>query len=246
MRHFHKNTQAPAILRQHSQAETQRLINAANGGNISLLITDLYKHPDVKMQLKNDQNGKCAYCERYYNGDYGAVEHYRPKGEVQQREGAQVEKPGYYWLAYEWENLLFSCSECNTSWKRSLFPLMDPSERNIANRDISREQSLLINPSIEDPADFIGFRREYAVPRIVNGQPSQKGQITIDVLGLNKRADLKQRRFEAYHEYKMLLKIRAILKYGGLTLGVALIDNYIDRRTNDYAEFTGMFHNQLP
>lgn len=243
MRRLHKNSQAPASLRQQGQAEAQKLIQAVNDSQ-EPVFTDLYKRADVKKQLRKDQNGKCAYCERYYNGDFGAVEHYRPKGECQQSIGGSLERPGYYWLAYEWDNLLYSCSECNTSYKRSLFPLENPGDRDVLNRDISRERPLLINPSVEDPADFITFKSEIAVPRLLNGQPCLKGQTTIDVLGLNKRADLKQRRFEALLEYKMLLKIKAILSFAKLKPGLALIDKYIDRHTNENAEFTGMFHNQ--
>ena len=246
MRHFHKNTQAPAVLRQNAVAETQKLINAVAGGNNSPTIDPLYKHAEVKAQLKSDQNGKCAYCERFFNGDYGAVEHFRPKGEWQQQKGMAKYKPGYYWLAYEWENLLYSCSECNTIFKHSLFPLANPAVRDIAHRDIRREEPLLINPSSENPADFIGFRRELVVPRNVNGQPSHKGQTTIDLLGLNSRADLKKRRFDAYREYKILLKIKSILETVRMTMGVTLIDRFIDRHTNECAEFTGMFQNQIP
>jgi hypothetical protein len=31
--------------------------------------------------------------------------------------------------AYEWSNLLISCSVCNTSWKRTFFPLANPTQR---------------------------------------------------------------------------------------------------------------------
>jgi hypothetical protein len=50
-------------------------------------------------------NKKCAYCEERIKT---YIEHYRPKGSVQgSRHG------GYYWLCYEWSNLLPACHECN-------------------------------------------------------------------------------------------------------------------------------------
>ena len=76
MRRFHKNTQAPAVLRKDGLGKTTDLIKAIEEGNNSPTIDSLYRHPDVKRQLKSDQNEKCAYCERKLNGDYGAVEHY--------------------------------------------------------------------------------------------------------------------------------------------------------------------------
>jgi len=56
-------------------------------------------------------HGKCAYCESkitaIYNGD---IEHFRPKGKIQT---ANPSRPGYFWLASEWKNLLLACPFCN-------------------------------------------------------------------------------------------------------------------------------------
>jgi uncharacterized protein (TIGR02646 family) len=61
----------------------------------------IYKEKTVREVLKKMCYGKCAYCESrittIYNGD---IEHFRPKG-------------SYYWLAADWENLLFACPFCN-------------------------------------------------------------------------------------------------------------------------------------
>jgi hypothetical protein len=48
---------------------------------------------------------KCTYCE-----DYATIyiEHYRPKGRV-----IKTKHGGYYWLCYEWSNLVPTCHECN-------------------------------------------------------------------------------------------------------------------------------------
>lgn len=245
MRKFHKNTQAPAVLRKNGPAKTQELIDAVAGGNDCPKIDALYRHPDVKAQLKTDQNGKCAYCERKFNGDYGAVEHYRPKGGWQQEHGDALKKPGYYWLAYEWENLLFSCDECNTSCKKNLFPLANPDSRDIGNRDISSEDPLLVNPATEDPGAYIAFHKEMAVPRMVDGMPSAKGMRTIDVLGLNNRLVLKQARREVFFEVKALKKLRTILMITNNIQALLLVDNIIRMHTSEYAEFTGMFQNQV-
>ena len=71
----------------------------------------VYSNKQVRKLLVTMFHGKCAYCESkitaIYNGD---IEHFRPKGEIQE---ANPNKPGYFWLASEWDNLLFACPFCN-------------------------------------------------------------------------------------------------------------------------------------
>lgn len=71
----------------------------------------VYADKKVRKLLVKMFHGKCAYCESkitaIYNGD---IEHFRPKGEIHE---ATPKKPGYFWLAAEWDNLLFACPFCN-------------------------------------------------------------------------------------------------------------------------------------
>ncbi len=71
----------------------------------------VYSDISVRKVLLKMFHGKCAYCESkitaIYNGD---IEHFRPKGEIKE---ANPSKPGYYWLAADWDNLLFACPFCN-------------------------------------------------------------------------------------------------------------------------------------
>ncbi len=93
----------------------------------------------------------------------GTIDHYRPKAASQQRMGDPYFRPGYYWLTYNWENLLFLCPTCNQSYKRNLFPLLDETRRAFSHlHSLALEVPLLIDPSKEDPADFISFRDEIA------------------------------------------------------------------------------------
>jgi hypothetical protein len=74
-----------------------------------------------------------CHCEREISGYYGDAEHYRPKGAVKYKtEAGELEDatcevlnprqgrivtqrhPGYFWLAYDWRNLLPSCVFCNS------------------------------------------------------------------------------------------------------------------------------------
>ena len=79
----------------------------------------VYSDDSVRKTLLKMFHGKCAYCESkitaIYNGD---VEHFRPKGEIKE---ANPKKPGYYWLAADWENLLFACPFCNQTNTHEIF-----------------------------------------------------------------------------------------------------------------------------
>lgn len=151
---------------------------------------NIYGAKSVKNALLRTQHNKCCYCEsEFRHTSYGAVEHYRPKGAVKQAPGHSEEYPGYYWLAYDWNNLLVSCEVCNTSYKGLLFPLTDNNTRVSSHHDdIEAEQPLFINPAIEDPRNHIRFREEAPEPR------TKVGRVTIKGLGLRRSALEEARR----------------------------------------------------
>ena len=112
----------------------------------------------------------------------GDVEHFRPKSATQNRLGDSLQKPGYYWLVYDWQNLYFSCKPCNQTYKRNLFPLQICTNRATNhNINIEQEDSALIDPYKEDPETMIGFRGE--VPYAIDN--NERGVITIEVLKRN-------------------------------------------------------------
>ena len=162
----------------------------------------IYGHPKVKTQLKEDQNYKCAYCETKFNGffGYGVVEHFRPKAGYKQNKKDKLNRPGYYWLAYDWNNLLFSCDRCNNQAnKGNLFPLKDENKR-IKNHNSNKlkeniSEVLLINPYFEDVKKHLGFREEIIFWK------TEKGKQTIEILGLNK-PDLQDKRREYIKTYE--------------------------------------------
>jgi hypothetical protein len=113
-------------------------------------------------------------------------------------------RPGYYWLAYEWSNLLFCCQVCNQRFKRNLFPLENRARRAATHRhDPALERPLFLHPAIDEPADFLDFREEYLFA--VGG--NRRGEITLRVLGLN-REDLAERRRDLLGYLKLLLDMR--------------------------------------
>lgn len=65
----------------------------------------------AKGALKADTGGKCAYCEASTDVvAHGDVEHFRPKSI-------------YWWLAFTFDNYLFSCQICNQTYKGDQFPI---------------------------------------------------------------------------------------------------------------------------
>ncbi len=159
---------------------------------------NIYAHTTVKDSLIRDQHEKCCYCERLIGTD-GDVEHFRPKSAIQNKPGDPLQKPGYYWLAYNWQNLYFSCKPCNQTYKRNLFPLQTPTNRATNHEsNVEQEDSALISPCKEDPETMIGFRGE--VPYAIDG--CEKGTITIEVLNL--RNHNKEARRKHLHNLKTL------------------------------------------
>lgn len=161
--------------------------------------SNIYAHKSVKQALIKAQHGKCCFCERIISTD-GDVEHFRPKQAYKQSAGEPLQRPGYYWLAYEWENLYLACPGCNQRHKQNLFPLQNPSERAISHHhDINLEQPLFIDPGKEDPEKIIGFRGEFAYA--IEG--NLKGQTTIESLKLNERS-LPESRLEQLQRLQVL------------------------------------------
>lgn len=151
----------------------------------------IYARPTIKTQLRADQHRKCAYCEtKFTHSSPGDVEHYRPKAGYQQGQHGPVLGPGYYWLGYEWSNLLFACEQCNRVCKRNRFPLREPADRaRNHHQHLHNEAPLLLNPATgPDPETHLTFAQETAVGL------TQEGEMTWRVCGLNRPDLLEARR----------------------------------------------------
>ena len=198
MIHIDRPTTAPGVLLKKGIPQTEEdctLYGAApedysEGSQKFEFKQRIYAHPSVKQQLSDAQYGKCCYCESVViPPSNGEIEHFRPKGAVRQtRQPAKI-RPGYYWLAYRWENLLFICGGCNTK-KSDLFPLGDISRRALSHHDdITAEDPLLVDPSSSDPRLDIQFKLDAPVG------VTPRGRITIKLLGLDQPGFLEERRW---------------------------------------------------
>jgi uncharacterized protein (TIGR02646 family) len=148
----------------------------------------IYGHENIKTLLREDQFHKCCYCEQNQRGQYGDVEHFRPKAAYKTKRKQRLTYPGYYWLCYEWSNLLFACELCNTTYKGNIFPLKNENNRVLNhNGDIEDEEPLLINPTKVDPRNHI-----YFIYSLVSSD-TPEGKKTIEICGLD-RDDLNNSR----------------------------------------------------
>lgn len=160
---------------------------------------DAWKH--FKQALQSAQKGLCGYCEGIVAGlHYGDLEHFRPKAEVRELHrnpalwGREVHgkssvakrvmkpgtlKPGYWWLAYDWDNYLFSCAVCNQQWKKNLFPIIGARNRAVGE---NTETVLLLSPfETFEPAEHFIYGRLGEI----KGR-SSRGRATVATCGLDR------------------------------------------------------------
>lgn len=237
----------PEILTDEGALQTRQLCeqfnpdpSARQRGTASFSFNPrIYGHDTVKSELKRMQHNKCCFCEAYVpHISSGDVEHYRPKAGFRQREEDELERPGYYWLAYDWENLLFCCEICNRRHKRNFFPLADPERRARNHNDsITQESPLFVNPTAEDPAQFISFREE--VPFPVAGHP--RGAVTISALGLD-RVELNDDRLRHLSVTRLIITL-AISKPD--TAEGRRAREWVERARSDKGEYAAMVRAEL-
>ncbi len=163
----------------------------------------IYGHDDVKTLLKTIQSDKCCFCEaKVSHIAYGDIEHFRPKAAYKQAKNTKLVYPGYFWFAYDWSNLFFSCQICNGRGKKNYFPLINNANRaNSTIRNIANEEPLFIDPSGPiDPETQIFFIGEFPFSR------TRKGKVTIDYLGLD-RNELNEDRLDALEKLRSIEEI---------------------------------------
>jgi uncharacterized protein (TIGR02646 family) len=129
--------------------------------------------------------GKCAYCEAFaLHVTSGDVEHYRPKARVD----GEPDHPGYYWLAYDPQNLLPACEMCNRArGKMNQFPVESGTRANDP-AGVPAERPLLLNPYLDAPQLHIRFAKTGHVEGC-----TEKGKVSVIVYRL-KRGELRRKR----------------------------------------------------
>ena len=157
---------------------------------------DLYAHVEVKMALEELFQFKCAYCETSINRIEWDVEHFRPKGRVEERR----DHPGYFWLPYEWDNLFPSCQLCNQfrkakpRWlseepqfpggKADHFPVEPESTRAMKPEDdIDKEKRILVDPCADEPEKMFKYDHDGQIFPLTN-MNKKKAEASIMIFNL--------------------------------------------------------------
>jgi uncharacterized protein (TIGR02646 family) len=209
----------------------------------------IYADERVRAALEALTGFKCAYCETTLDRVDWDIEHFRPKGRVKER----PEHPGYYWLAYEWTNLLPACTYCNQNRKEKpvfaalvagdsggkldQFPIADEAKRAMDHdQDIALEQRLLIDPTIDDPAEHLAYLPNGEIFAL-NGSPA--GQKSIEVFRLNLFRIKRSRRMRLELLPHLLTMQRLAVRSQAQALLVE-IEGMLEKLAQDAAPFAGM------
>ncbi|SOD17797.1 hypothetical protein [Pedobacter xixiisoli] len=225
MRSVNKNfNNPPASLSPNNLDE---VIDRTNPLHRKRILQATYGNVTVVNALKRLYRNKCAYCDCY--DDEPEVEHYRPKKGVTGQPGHD----GYYWLCYEWSNLLPACHDCNkTRSKGNHFPVVNNSYQTLPvisagvidlshNRLDSHTLSQLEVPLLLNP-EFPGFDPFHYFKISNHGQMApnphavllnqQKAETTISKIRLNRdKLSLVFRKREIRYFMKRLKGI--LIKY---------------------------------
>ena len=189
-----------------SKGTYAKLLAIINGKKKQLISDAIYREsydtPDGRRSRVEDQlaiayKNKCAYCERICKAD---IEHYRPKKGVEE----DKDHDGYYWLCYEWTNLIPSCINCNREGgKHNQFPIIGNRVKNpliikgeldlttckAGNKPLLDEIPFLLHPEVDRPEDYFDFvidpNGEGIRIRGIDGQ--NRGDRTIEICLLNRQ-----------------------------------------------------------
>jgi uncharacterized protein (TIGR02646 family) len=188
-------------------------------------VATVYGHDRVRAALEELFHHKCAYCESQITAASSwDVEHFRPKGRVAERR----DHPGYYWLAYTWDNLYPSCALCNqnrkdkplyddpkelpAAGKLDQFPVEDEQYRTMSHTaDPTLEQPLLLDPCRDRPEQFLTVDLR---GKVLARDGNLRGETSIRVFHLNRRRLQRVRRGLAEKAIRIARNIRTLEQQG--------------------------------
>lgn len=165
--------------------------------------------------------GKCAYCEQQIavpRSQPGDLDHFRPHGAVCDIENKKIydgeeKHPGYYWLAYDWRNLLPCCASCNGLVREADGTLIGKGARFpvVGNHATSPgeevdEDALLLHPVFDDPLKHLKLDENGTFHKL-----TARGEACLKVFGLNLRGlpDARKQVYEGFKN-KVGLLVRAL------------------------------------
>lgn len=167
----------------------------------------LWRDDRIRDWLLEQFNNKCWYTEAYESVSSIHVDHYRPKIRATDLDGNECE--GYWWLAFEWDNYRI-CGQLINVKKLDVFPIIEGARANHADIvSLKLEAPVLIDPKT-DQARLITYEKDedacIAVPAAgINEVEENRAKKTIEVLGLNIRDRLNQKRADYWDRCLMAI-----------------------------------------
>lgn len=191
---LHPRPPAPPYLNGETVTNKKQELAERFAAGERLEFPSYWLNDDVREPLWNLHRGKCCYCERKREIKRESdIEHYRPKSTITDEDG----HPGYWWLAYEWSNYLFSCKPCNQTHKKNHFPLLPDSLRAAGPEDdFSVERPVILNPIDDNPEDCISYdwwSGGGIYVKALGTDEERRGLETICILGLNNQHLMEER-----------------------------------------------------
>jgi hypothetical protein len=171
----------PAILRTPEVRSAQEKAEAFFARRKQARVQERFDFPslaalkELRPALLELFYAKCAYCESPVLASFGDIELFRPRTAASELISRGVspsqksskgwlalvtpneDRDGYWWLAYEWENIYFACAICSRH-KRNQFPVIGQRARPGTRGEALREElALLLDPCVDQPEDYLIF-----------------------------------------------------------------------------------------
>lgn len=174
-----------------SQADRKKILKKESSAKIWRDYYDL-----LPANLKK----KCWYCEAEEIRSDMPVDHFRPKGNVEDDNAHE----GYWWLAFDWENYRCACTFCNSrrnieetkGGKGCRFPLVNPEGRAyLPTNPIAEEAPDLLDPFEQDDEKLLWFDDDgYPEPRHESTEDEErKVSNSIDIFHLHETKIVRKR-----------------------------------------------------
>ncbi len=168
-----------------------------------------WNEADVRGALLAMQGPLCAFCSTEITiQERDDVEHFRPKKGVAEDKN----HPGYWWLAYRFDNYLWCCQRCNRIEKQNKFPLLDLDGHHIRYGERNRvgaEERIWVEPTIDPVDSWLTFDKDpiFASYYLLSVRKNYVGTVvhervrqTCERFRLNQELHYIQTRKHAYHE----------------------------------------------
>mgnify|MGYP001177794601 CR=1 FL=1 len=154
-----KQAQAAAKAAAKSPQETAEMVDEARHKAIEDK-QSVWRY--AENALSDASHEKCWYCEIRQVRSDRAVDHFRPKNRVH----GIKSHPGYWWLAFDWQNYRYSCTYCNSrrrdlaggtvGGKRDEFPILPPPSHAHSESD-PKDRAKLLDPTVDDDTKLLTF-----------------------------------------------------------------------------------------